>query len=223
MKVLLIGAGTLGRAIKQALLQDGHEVIVAALADADIDVDAQNSASIKAMYETAHEKIGPLDAVIPAAGEQPWKKIPNLTEDDVTAVCNGIAGYVNLVRYGLDYMNDNGVFITTSGDVDTCPTPMQVMPAAMIGFLEIYVRGASLSLPRGIRINAIRVPMLAESAPLLGITEGDWVTADECAQWYMEALNNDLTGQTRGEEGWSDFVPGREKWNADALLESLEH
>ena len=70
-------------------------------------------------------------------------------------------------------------------------------------------------MPRGIRINSIRVPLLAETATLFEI-EGDFVTTAECAEWYLETLANGVTGQNRGVEGWTNFVPGNYEWDLES-------
>ena len=211
MKVLLIGAsGMLGRPTKAALLKAGHEVISVGRSSGDINADVYDVESIKNMYKAA----GKVDVVINMGGEQPWNKLEDTTDKDVEVVRDALVGTIQLVRYGVDYVNDNGLFILTSGDIDVNPLPIFSITAGMIPFVDTLARSSSRSMPRGIRINSIRVPLLAESAALFDI-KGDFVTTAECAEWYMEAITDGMTGQNRGVEGWTNFVPGNYEWDME--------
>ena len=64
MRILVIGTGTIGRAVATAL-SAGNEIISASLRSATVKVDIADPASIQRMYRS----LGTLDAVVCAAGQ----------------------------------------------------------------------------------------------------------------------------------------------------------
>jgi nucleoside-diphosphate-sugar epimerase len=63
MRILVIGTGTIGRAVVAAL-SAGNEIISASLRSTNLKVDIADPASIQQMYRS----LGKLDAVVCAAG-----------------------------------------------------------------------------------------------------------------------------------------------------------
>src|SRR5690349_4535351 len=107
MRVLVIGAnGTIGKEVVKAL--SGHEVLQASHTKSPIKVDMSDPSSIRAMYKS----IGKVDAVISAAGVAggivPMHELKDENYD--FAYRNKMMGQANLIRFGVDHMNDNGSF-----------------------------------------------------------------------------------------------------------------
>src|SRR5512143_443237 len=120
MRVIVIGAtGTIGKAILSAI-GTRHEVVAVSGSKSEIKVDLADKSSIKRMFEAA----GRADAVICAAGLAAFGPFLNLTDADfAVGIGNKMMGQVNVVRVGLDYVNDNGSFTVTSGILSRKPMP----------------------------------------------------------------------------------------------------
>ena len=104
MRILLIGAtGTIGKAIAAAL-SPRHDVLLASRQRAPLHVDLADPASIRALYA----KVGKVGAVISAAGQASFKPLDELSDADFRfSLDNKLMGQVNVVRYGLDRVDDN--------------------------------------------------------------------------------------------------------------------
>ena len=152
MKILIIGGnGTIGKKVS-AHLSKKHEVITAGRTSGDMKFDMEDSASIKATYES----LGKLDAVVCIAGEAKWAAFDSLTEDDFyIGLRSKLMGQVNLVRIGQDYLNRGGSFTLTTGILADYPVVMTTSPAMVNGAIHSFVKAASLELKNEIRINVV--------------------------------------------------------------------
>jgi NADP-dependent 3-hydroxy acid dehydrogenase YdfG len=113
VKILIVGAnGLLGSGAVTAL-NEGNEIIQASRSG-DVSVDLTDPTSIAAMYE----KVGKVDAVISATGKVPFKTLSELALADYQSGINDkVLGQVELVRQGLNYVND---FHFDYGNSGTC-------------------------------------------------------------------------------------------------------
>ena len=152
MKILIIGGkGTIGKKVSAHLLKK-HEVITAGRTSGDLKFDMEDSASIKAMYES----LGKLDAVVCIAGEAKWATFESMSEDDFSiGLRSKLMGQVNLVRIGQDYLNRGGSFTLTTGILADYPVAMTTSPAMVNGAIHSFVKAASLELKNEIRINVV--------------------------------------------------------------------
>jgi NAD(P)-dependent dehydrogenase (short-subunit alcohol dehydrogenase family) len=152
MKILIIGGkGTIGKKVSAHLLKK-HEVITAGRTSGDLKFDMEDSASIKAMYES----LGKLDAVVCIAGEAKWATFESMSEDDFSiGLRSKLMGQVNLVRIGQDYLNRGGSFTLTTGILADHPVAMTTSPAMVNGAIHSFVKAASLELKNEIRINVV--------------------------------------------------------------------
>ena len=118
MKVIVVGAtGTIGRAVVQAI-GSRHEVIPVSFSKSAIRVDIADRTSIVKMFEAT----GRVDAVISAAGLAKFGPMNSLTDADfAVGLESKLMGQVNLVRSGVDYLNDNGSITLTSGILSRKP------------------------------------------------------------------------------------------------------
>lgn len=189
MRVLVVGAtGTIGRAVADALAES-HDVVRASRSSA-VSVDITRPESIRAMYAG----LGRVDAVVSCAGSGVMKPLAALSDEDFQAtIGDKLMGQVNLVRHGIDHVNDGGSFLLTAGIFSKNPIPGASALALVNGGLESFARGAALDLPRGIRINTISPPFMAETALAWGLAGG--IPAAENAKAYVALVEGKQTGQ----------------------------
>jgi NAD(P)-dependent dehydrogenase (short-subunit alcohol dehydrogenase family) len=191
MKILIVGAnGLLGSGAVTAL-SEGNEIIQASRTG-DISVDLTDPKSIAAMYE----KVGKVDAVISATGKVPFKTLSELTLDDYqSGIDDKVLGQVELVRQGLDYVNDGGSFTLTTGILERAATPTGVVASLSNGALESFVMAAAIEMPRGMRINVVSPSVLVEAPGYHPYFIGfEQVTLEACGVAYAEAVNGNTNG-----------------------------
>ncbi len=191
MKVLVVGAtGTIGKAVADAL-SVRHEVIRASR-KGERRVDLGDPASIRTLYAG----LGRLDAVVSCAGDARMGPLTGLSDDDFAyTLANKLMGQVNLVRFGLDHVNDRGAFVLTSGVFAVAPPPGVPAVAAANGALESFVRAAAQDLPRGLRLLCVSPPFLNETARAMGMPQAGRISAADNARAYVEAVEGKRTGE----------------------------
>lgn len=189
-RVLLIGAtGTIGRAIADAL-RDTHEVIEASRRSG-VRVDLADGASIRRMYQ----EVGRLDAVVSAAGEARYAPLTELSDEDFQfSVASKLMGQVNLVRFGVDMVEDNGSFTLTGGVLASHPSPGSAAISLVNAGLEGFVRAAALEMPRGIRINVVSPGWVSETLGAMGRDPAAGTAAADVARAYVESVDGRRTG-----------------------------
>ncbi|HEY5939020.1 MAG TPA: short chain dehydrogenase [Kofleriaceae bacterium] len=191
MRVLVIGAtGTIGKAVADVVAARGHEVLRASRSG-DVAVDIADPSSIRAMYN----KVGWVDAVVSCAGKGKTGSLLDLADDDFAQTIAGkLMGQVNVVRFGVDHVRDEGCFLVTSGIFSQRPPAGTCALAMVNGGLESFVRAASKDLPRRIRLNAVSPPLIIETAVARGLPQGK-ISARDNAERYVDLLEGDQTGQ----------------------------
>ena len=192
MRILLIGAsGTIGAAVYGALSQS-HDVIGATRKPGQVQVDITRPDSIWDMYK----KVGRVDAVVCCAGGAAWKPLRDLTDSDFDmSLSNKLMGQVNLVRAGVDFVNDGGSFTLTSGVLAQTPMPGSAAVSLVNAGIEGFVRAAALELKRGVRINVVSPPWVAETLAQMGQDPKHGVPAEVVAKSYVKAVQGTGTGQ----------------------------
>ena len=191
MKILIVGAnGLLGSGAVAALSKDNE--IIQASRSGEVSVDLTDPASIAAMYA----KVGKVDAVISATGKVPFKTLSELTLADYQSGINDkILGQVELVRQGLEYVNDGGSFTLTTGILEREPIPTGVVASLSNGALESFVMAAAIEMPRGMRINVVSPSVLVEAPGYHSYFVGfEQVTLEACGVAYAEAVNGNANG-----------------------------
>ncbi len=192
MKILVIGAnGLVGSGVAN-VLRKNHEVISASRSS-DVNVDVNDPASIAAMYKS----VGKVDAVVACIGKVAFKPLAELTRDDyLKGITDKVMGQVELVNQGLDYVNDSGSFTLTTGVLAREPIKTGALAALANGALESFVIGASIEMPRGIRINAVSPSVLAEAEGYHPYFPGfTHVTLAEVTNTYVKSVEGWSTGQ----------------------------
>jgi len=192
MRILLIGAtGTIGKAIAAAL-SPRHDVLLASRQQAPPHVDLADPASIRALYA----KVGKVGAVISAAGQASFKPLDALSDAEFRfSLDNKLMGQVNVVRYGLDRVDDNGSITITSGILAQRPSRGSGAVSLVNAGLEGFARAAALEAPRGIRINVVSPPWVTETLQALGMPLQGGLPAATVAQAYVGSVEGTATGQ----------------------------
>ena len=194
MKILLIGAqGTLGRAVAHEL-GARHDVVAAGRSSGDVRIDLTDRASIAAGLA----QIGPVDAVVSAAGNVAFGALLELTPEQWAVGLNDkLMGQVNLALLAAPLLNDGGSITLTTGILTDDPIRYGASASLVNGAVEAFVRAAALELPRGIRINAVSPNVLQESmagyAPYFRGFEP--VPAARAALGFSRSVEGAQTGQ----------------------------
>jgi NAD(P)-dependent dehydrogenase (short-subunit alcohol dehydrogenase family) len=192
MKVIVIGAtGTIGKAIVQAIA-DRHEVITVSRSKTAVTVDLADQSSIVGMYQAT----GRVDAVICAAGLAAFGPFGTLTDRDYElGIGNKMMGQVNVVRVGLDYLNDNGSFTLTSGILGRKPMVGSAAISLVNSALEGFGRAAALEMPRGIRINIVSPNWVTDTLKAFNMDPSIGTPVEVVARAYVLALEGPMSGE----------------------------
>ncbi|MGE5415085.1 MAG: short chain dehydrogenase [Syntrophomonadaceae bacterium] len=190
MRIIVVGGtGTIGRAIVAALERE-HEVIPASR-KAKLVVDVADPESIRAMYRAA----GPVDAVVSAAGDARFGPLAKLTDADFEySIRSKLMGQVNLVRLGMDSVRDGGSFTLTSGVLAKTPMPGSGAISLVNAGLEGFGRAAALEAPRGIRVNVVSPPWIADTLRSLGMDPSRGISPEAAAKAYVRSVTGRETG-----------------------------
>lgn len=185
MRILVIGAtGTIGQAVVAALA-GRHEIIPASRHKAHEQVDIANPKSLRALFE----RVGRVGAIISAAGNAAWKPLAELTDEDFAfSLGNKLMGQVNVARYGFESVADGGSITLTSGVLAQQPMRSSAAVSLVNAGLEGFARAANLEAPRGIRVNVVSPPWVAETLKAMGQDPSRGLPAAEVAKAYVESV-----------------------------------
>jgi len=164
MRILSVGAaGAVGSVVDAALGQK-HEIIRAGRSSGDIRIDITDEASISRVFEQS----GRLDAVIAAAGELHFGPLSDMTTARLAISINSkLLGQVNLARFAAKYLAAGGSITLVSGIIGEQPVVGGASAALVNAAIEGLVLGASVDMPRGIRINAVSPGILSETKQIV--------------------------------------------------------
>jgi NAD(P)-dependent dehydrogenase (short-subunit alcohol dehydrogenase family) len=192
MKFLVVGStGLIGSYVAKTLSK--HGTVIGVSRTTQISVDVKDPASIKAMYE----KVGKVDAVASCIGKVAFKPVTELTyEDYLMGLKDKALGQVELVRAGIDFLNDGGSFTLMTGVLARDPIPAGSVAALANGAIESFTLAAAIDLPRGIRINTVSPNVLVEATSYHASFPGfHQVTAQSVADAYVKSILGKQTGQ----------------------------
>ena len=192
MKFLVVGStGLIGSYVAKTLSK--HGTVIGVSRTTQISVDVKDPASIKAMYE----KVGKVDAVASCVGKVAFKPVAELTyEDYLIGLKDKALGQVELVRAGIDFLNDAGSFTLMTGVLARDPIPSGSVAALANGAIESFTLAAAIDLPRGIRINTVSPNVLVEATSYHASFPGfHQVTAQSVADAYVKSILGKQTGQ----------------------------
>jgi NAD(P)-dependent dehydrogenase (short-subunit alcohol dehydrogenase family) len=194
LRILLVGAsGAIGGAVDKEL-SARHEIIRAGRNSGDLRIDITDETSIS----RAFGEVGQVDAVISAAGELYFGPLISMTSEQLAFSINAkLLGQVNLARHAAKHLADNGSVTLVSGIIGEQPVIGGSTAALVNSGLEGFVLGASIEMPRGIRINIVSAGIVAETkdiyAPLFNGFEP--VSARRVAVAYVRSVEGAQTGQ----------------------------
>jgi NAD(P)-dependent dehydrogenase (short-subunit alcohol dehydrogenase family) len=193
MRIIVVGSGVVGAAVKQLLLQHGHEVVTVGRKSGDFQADIADAESLRSLFP----RVGAFDAVANAAGDV-FPAPLELATDEQWAKSIGTKGMgqVHFVRAALPYIADRGSFTLVSGVLSDEPMHAGSIGTTVNHLVEGFVKGAAAELPRGVRINCVSPTVLAEStayhAYFVGFAP---IPAREVANAYLRAISTPITGR----------------------------
>ncbi len=191
MRVIVVGAtGTIGKAVVAAL-KERHEVLPVSHRAGPRTVDLADPRSIARMFREA----GQVDGVVGAAGLAKFGPLAGLSDEDfLFSLHHKLMGQVNLVRIGLEFVNDGGSFTLTSGVLGIRPMPGSAAISLVNAGLEGFVRAAALEAPRGIRVNAVSPPWVSETLAAMKMDPAGGLPAASVAHAYVRSLEGSDNG-----------------------------
>ncbi|MBB4635680.1 NAD(P)-dependent dehydrogenase (short-subunit alcohol dehydrogenase family) [Longimicrobium terrae] len=192
MKVLVIGGtGTIGQAVVREL-GDDNEVVVAGRNGGDLRVDITSPDSIRDLLQ----QVGTVDAIVSCAGQAAFAATTELTEEQMElSVRSKLLGQVNLVRFGAAHVVDGGSITLSSGLLAHQPARGSAAISMVNAGVEAFARAAALDLPRGIRVNVVSPPWVAETLTAMGRDPSKGLPADKVALAYAECVRGSRTGE----------------------------
>jgi NAD(P)-dependent dehydrogenase (short-subunit alcohol dehydrogenase family) len=182
MKFLVVGStGLIGSYVAKTLSK--HGTVIGVSRTTQISVDVKDPASIKAMYE----KVGKVDAVASCIGKVAFKPVTELSyEDYLMGFKDKALGQVELVRAGINYLNDNGSFTLMTGVLARDPIPSGSVAALANGAIESFT----------LRINTVSPNVLVEATSYHPSFPGyHQVSAQSVADAYVKSILGKQTGQ----------------------------
>ncbi|MBL0421091.1 short chain dehydrogenase [Ramlibacter sp. AW1] len=198
-RILLVGAsGVVGRAVHEAL-RSSHEVLTAALADADEIVDLADTQGVVALLA----RVGPLDAVISTAGRAHFRPLAGIEAASLDDSVYGLGlrdklmGQVNLALAARAVLRDGGSITLTSGTTSDEPILGGSSLSMVNGALEHWAQAVATELPRGLRINVVS-PSLVEGTPVPAVAAFpgfELVSGERVALAYRRCLESGITGR----------------------------
>ena len=192
MKFLVVGStGLIGSYVAKTLSK--HGTVIGVSRTTQISVDVKDPSSIKAMYE----KVGKVDAVASCIGKVAFKPVTELSyEDYLMGFKDKALGQVELVRAGINFLNDNGSFTLMTGVLARDPIPSGSVAALANGAIESFTLAAAIDLPRGLRINTVSPNVLVEATSYHPSFPGyHQVSAQSVADAYVKSILGKQTGQ----------------------------
>ena len=194
MKVMVIGAtGTVGTAVVNELAPR-HEIIQVGRSSGQYQVEIADIASVESLFD----KVGPVDAVIVAAGELHFGPLAEITPDNFAiGLRSKLMGQINVALVAQRHLNDGGSITLSTGILTDEPVRFGVNATTVNSAVEGFVRAAAIELPRGIRINAINSGLLQESVDVYGqyFRGFETVPGSRTALAYSKSVEGLQTGQ----------------------------
>jgi NAD(P)-dependent dehydrogenase (short-subunit alcohol dehydrogenase family) len=188
---MVVGAtGTIGSAVADRL-EGKHDVVRVGNSRGDHRVDLSDRASIEGLYGA----VGPVDAVVSAAGIARFGSLEALTDEDFAfSIQNKLMGNVNLVRVGIGSVREGGSFTLTTGTLSQEPALTTAAVSAVGAGLESFAKAAALELAGRYRVNVVSPGWVRETMVSLGMDPTPGMPAAELATYYGRVVEGTMTG-----------------------------
>ncbi|GIF66543.1 short chain dehydrogenase [Asanoa ishikariensis] len=193
MKVILVGSGAIGAAVRETLETHGHEVVTVGRTSGAHQADLTDKASLDDLFA----RLAPFDAVASAAGEVSPGPLAEASDQQwADSIAGKGMGQINLVRAALPHIADGGSFTLVSGVLSDEYTHHSTLGSTVNHMVEGFVKAAATELPRGLRINCVSPTVLTESTHYYPFFPGFApVPAAEVGLAYLRAIANPITGR----------------------------
>ena len=189
MRVIIVGAsGKIGRELDKAV-SASHEVVRVGAASGDVRCDYTDAESVRSMFET----VGAYDALVAVAGgDVRFGLFEELVDDDFRyGFERKFLSQIRLLSLGRPTIRDGGSFTLTSGFLTHYPNPYSIATGPINAAVDTFVENTARLLPRRIRINVVSpAPVVAAGRGARGL-----VTAAQCAEAYVQAIEGTMSGQ----------------------------
>lgn len=217
------GTSGIGKAIVEGLVAAGASVVAVSRDPSKagdmgenvvlVQCDVRDEQALQSLFE----KLAPFDMLISAAtgGDRAAGPFLAMDMDGFKGSFDKLWGYANVVRYGAQYLPENGCITLISGAPARRMRPGQIAISSVGGAVEAFVRGVAREIaPRRINVvspGLINTPMFPGSEEerlqnLTNATANNLIprpgNPDEIAQAVMLTLTNDfMTGTTIDVDG----------------------
>jgi len=189
MKIIIAGSsGRIGKEVVKAL-STTHEIVSVGSRSGDVQCDYTVPKSVSEMFA----KIGDFDSLISViGGDSIFKQFSALNDDDYRyGFERKFLGQIRFLKFGENFIRDNGCFVFTSGFLNQYPNPASIATGPLNAAVNTFVKNTASLLPRGIRINVVSPAPIVEP----GQEGRGLVTAADTAKSYVEAVEGNMTGQ----------------------------
>lgn len=192
MKILVIGGtGIIGKAIVKNL-EAQHQVICVGNRQGDFTVDLEDKASICSLFA----KVGNVDAIISATGKGEFAKFNDESDAAYHLVLgNKVMGQVDLVRIGLDYLNQGGSITLSSGNAAKKPFPGTAAMAMGCAAIDAFVATAALEISEDKRINVVSPSFVKETMEMMGMDSTHGIAAADVASYFQASVSGTANGE----------------------------
>ena len=103
-------------------------------------------------------------------------------------------GQVNLVRLGMDHVNDHGSFTLTSGILSRSPMKGSSAISLVNSVLDGFMRAAALEMPRGISINVVSPNWVTDTLRAFKMDPSVGTPVEVVASAYVKAIDGLMNG-----------------------------
>lgn len=207
-RVLLIGSGNLGGALRSKLQERGGiEVRLASRSSEDIKLDISSRESVLGL-DTRFEPSS-VDHVVVCTGASIFGPLSSFNADtwnsNVAGKLMAVSQLVLCLVQELKLLKDQGSVTITSGQAASVVNRTWPGLAVNCAGLNAFVMNAGVDLPRGIRLNACSPALVTETAQKAGLPVDSTVSAAECAEVYMDLMFGTQTGVVKAAGAQSAF------------------
>jgi len=148
-------------------------------------------ASLKALFE----KIGPVDAIVCAAGEAKFAPVDKATEQDWATSVNGkLMGQVNVVRFGAPFVREGGSITLVSGVLAHHPIPGSSVVSTVNAAVEAFAVACAVELGEKVRVNVVSPGWVTETLAAMGMDTAPGIPAAGVAEFFVRQIDTGAGG-----------------------------